>query len=181
MRKSKRMQICKIGEAGQALVEAALIAPLIVFFLFGIIWFAGVVLTWQQLVGAARYGTDLLVYTPLGDTAIKRDITNYLCNKKTAGRILDSNKLDIKIVFKDAVPINYTLSFENIFSSEFFSKINTIKDLFPVPETSYIEIRYKYKAPRLLRLVSGREDFWLKTRSEVLTGDGSAGYNKRQS
>jgi hypothetical protein len=181
MRESKKTQICKTADAGQALVEAALIAPLIVFFLFTIIWFASVLLTWQQLAGAARYGTDLLAYTPLSQSAIKRDIINYLCNKKTVGRILDSSKIDIDIEAKDAAPIDFTLSFENILSSELFSKIETIRYILPIADKSYVEIKYKYKVPHLLRLASGRQEFWLKVRSEVLTGDGSAGYKKRSS
>jgi Flp pilus assembly protein TadG len=169
------------GSKGQALVEAALIAPLIVFFLFTIIWFGSVMLTWQQLVGAARYGTDLIAYTPLSKNAIKQDIINYLCHERTVGRILDKNKLDIDVETKDAVPINFTLSIENIFSSNFVSMVKTVKDISMFPDKSYVEVRYKYRFPRVISAISGREEFWLKARSELLSGDASAGYKKRQS
>ncbi|MDR0819943.1 MAG: pilus assembly protein [Endomicrobium sp.] len=49
---------CFKQSRGQALVEAALIVPPIILFLFTVIWFACVMLTWQQISTAARYGTD---------------------------------------------------------------------------------------------------------------------------
>ena len=85
------------GKKGQALIEAALTAPLIIFFLFTIIWFGRVVLTWQQLVGAARYGTDLIAYTPYSEEEISRDIRNYLCHGNNIGRTLDRSTDTLKI------------------------------------------------------------------------------------
>ena len=166
---------------GQSLVEAALIAPLIIFFLFTIIWFGSVMLTWQQLISAARLGTDLLAYTPMSKSAVEREITNYLCHERNIGRILDPEKLEFEIKPKDAVSMDFTLSYDNISSSDFWALIDKLKDISPIAEMSSIEVRYKYKVPRVIKLASGQEEFWLKARSEVLTGDGSAKRKKRQS
>ncbi|MCL2485924.1 MAG: pilus assembly protein [Endomicrobia bacterium] len=169
--------------SGQALVEAALIAPLIIFFLFTVIWFARVMLTWQQITGAARYGTDLIVYTPYSEDFIKKDVRNYLCHGNNIGRTLDRDPkvLDIKVKANDAAATDYTLNIGNISKFNPLNIAKNIKDLVPfvgaVP--SYVEITYEYKIPRILR-ITGNDHITIKARSEVLSGDASARYKKRR-
>ncbi|MDR1942503.1 MAG: pilus assembly protein [Endomicrobium sp.] len=166
--------------SGQALAEAALIAPLIVFFLFTVIWFARIMLTWQQLTSAARYGMDLISYTPFSKNVIKQEITNYLCNDKTIGRILDPQNLDIDVKIHDAKKINTTFEFENISSFNPLKIVDEVKDLFALTaEKSYVEVSYKYRAPAALR-AAGREEFKIKARCEVLSGTGSYGAQERE-
>ncbi|MDR2860778.1 MAG: pilus assembly protein, partial [Elusimicrobiota bacterium] len=116
---------------GQSLVEAALICPIIVFFLFALVWFARVSLTWQQLIGGARYGTDMIAYTDMNKTDIENAIVDYLCNNKT-GRILDSSKLNVNINIADANKIDYELTLENVIDTAFFTRIlNNLENMFP--------------------------------------------------
>lgn len=168
---------------GQSLVEAALTAPLIVFFLFTIIWFAGVMLTWQQITGAARYGTDMIAYTDFSKNSIENNIRNYLCHRNTIGRTLnpDRNILDINVNINDQKPMDYTLSIKNIQSFNPLNFLEQIQGIAPgfIAEKSSVIITYKYKLPRILR-TTGREFLEIKARSEVLSGFGGAGQRKRR-
>ncbi|MDR3253696.1 MAG: pilus assembly protein [Endomicrobium sp.] len=143
--------------AGQTLVEASLIAPLIVFFLIMIIWFARIMLTWQQISTAARYGTDLIAYTSFNEQYIKDDIKDYLCNTKTIGRTLDSDKLNIIIEINDYEPMKYDFNINNISDFTKFnlvSIINNIAGLTPVfCKKSFVEIKYSYKIPKILKIL----------------------------
>ncbi|GHT70336.1 hypothetical protein AGMMS49950_05110 [Endomicrobiia bacterium] len=158
---------------GQTLVEAALVAPLIIVFLFVIVWFARVTLTWQQISTAARYGTDLIAYTPFSQKYIERDIKDYLCNPDIIGRILDPEKLDIKIEINDYKPVKY----DNLSS---ISRLGNLRGLIPgFDKKSFVEIKYSYKIPRVLK-ITGKKNIEIKARSEVLSGSGSQSASRRQ-
>ena len=77
---------------GQAFTEAIFVFPVIIVLIFSVVWFARVLLTWQQLVSATRYGTDMIANTTLSSDDIKKDIENYLTNKMIEGRRLDIEK-----------------------------------------------------------------------------------------
>jgi hypothetical protein len=170
---------------GQALAEAALTAPLIVLFLFSVIWFGRIVLTWQQISGAARHGTDMIAYTDFSKNEIKADIVNYLCHGRNLGRILekspDALKIDIEI---NDLPsrIDYTLGIEKVEDIERFNPVSIIETLAAsnplAPRMSYVEITYSYKVPPVLRFY--KETLDIKVRSEVLSDTGSPGKNKRR-
>jgi hypothetical protein len=139
-------------------------------------------LTWQQITGAARYGTDLIAYTPYSERFIKKDIRHYLCHGNNIGRTLDSNPeiLDINVKIHDAPRSDFSLSVKNISNFNPLDMIQSVKGLSPAGvEKSSVEIKYKYKIPRLLR-IAGREYLTIKSKSEVLSGDASAGYKKRR-
>jgi hypothetical protein len=180
------------NKKGQALAEAALIAHLIVFFLFTVIWFGRIMLTWQQLVSAARYGTDLIAYTPFTKEEIKEDIMNYLCHEKNIGRTLDPAAVNIdinKLRISRFPAINFTLfDFGDIQSfnpMRILDGIEATAKLFKdsgFPAMSCVEISYEYKVPPILRAVSGNrldKSITIKVRSDVLAGTGSPGENKR--
>ncbi|AKL97811.1 TadE family protein [Endomicrobium proavitum] len=164
---------------GQSLVEAALFMPLIVFFLFAVVWFARVALTWQQLTGAARYGTDLLVYTRYSEDTIKGFIINYLCHSSNIGRTLDREKLNVVVKANDSQKLDYSLSLDNIAN---FSPTELVKlkdSLLAVNlKKSYVELVYTYKIPPILKF-TGRENIEIKARSEILSGTGSSSETKR--
>lgn len=193
------MRILK-NKNGQALVEAALTAPLIVFFLFTIIWFGGIMLTWQQITGAARYGTDMIAYTPYDKRYIENEIKNYLCSNLTIGRVLDRNQLEIEISIKDLKePIDFTL--DNVINESLldinpikiienligvFDKLkNQIENTWdvvnpknlinPDANKSFVEIRYNYKAPRVMSIFMQDDHIQIKARSTVLVDSGSSG------
>ena len=156
---------------GQALVEAAFTAPLILLFLFTVIWFARVALTWQQITGAARLGTDLIAYTTFDKTNIENNIVNYLCHSSNIGRILDKEKLDVKIEINDINKMDFSLDVGNILNlpDTLFASVETLKPIYV--KKSSVEITYKYKIPTLLR-IAGKENIELKAKSEVLSGTG---------
>jgi uncharacterized protein (UPF0333 family) len=156
---------------GQALVEAALITPLIVVFLFVIVWFARVMLTWQQISTAARYGTDLIAYTPFSQKYIEEDIKDYLCNPNTVGRTLDRQKLDVKIEVNDYGPVKYDINVTGL--KNIVNTLSNFKGLIPVfSKKSFVEIKYSYKIPSVLK-ITGKDAIEIKARCEVLSGSGS--------
>ena len=173
------------NKKGQALVEAALIAPLIVFFLFTIIWFGRIMLTWQQISGAARYGTDLIAYTPFSKQYIKNEIKDYLCNNLTVGRTLNRDLLNVDVNIKDLdAPIDLTVDgfIEDIIKEpdSILKKLETIWAVIDpqnITDThrnkSYVEITYKYETPPIASWI--RRDIIIKARSEVLADTGSQG------
>ena len=113
-----------IDNKGQAFLEGIFILPIIVVLIFSVVWFARVLLTWQQLVSATRYGTDMIANTSLSKEDIKKDIENYLTHRMIDGRKLNKDKIkEIKIDIKD-----YTISDVNVFD---VTKIFTsVKKLF---------------------------------------------------
>jgi hypothetical protein len=161
---------------GQALFEVALVIPLIIVFLFAIVWFARVALTWQQISTAARYGTDLIAYTPFDKKYIQSDIKDYLCDSNIIGRTLDPEKLDIKIEINDYEHIKCGFDITSL--SNYASVISNLKGLISVfNKKSFVEIKYSYKIPNVLKII-GKNNIEIKARSEVLTGTGSHGASR---
>ena len=151
---------------GQAFTEAVFIFPIIIVLIFSVVWFAKVLLTWQQLVSATRYGTDMIVNTNLSCDDIKKDIRNYLTNKMIEGRRLDTDKIkNISVDIKDYNGIDYNITD--------LSKIsNIVQGLFiPANELSTVSIEYSYDLPKIMNIV-GMEEFTIKTKLSVLAGSG---------
>ena len=154
------------NKKGQAFTEAVFIFPIIVVLIFSVVWFARVLLTWQQLISATRYGTDMIVNTSLSSDDIKKDIKNYLTNKMIEGRRLDTDKIkEINVDIKEYQPVSYNLTD--------LSKIsNFVQGLFvPTNELSTVSISYSYELPKIMNVV-GMEEFTIKTKLSVLAGSG---------
>ena len=151
---------------GQAFAEAIFIFPIIIVLIFSVIWFARVLLTWQQLISATRYGTDMITNTNLSSADIKKDIENYLTNKMIEGRRLDIDKIkEINVDIKDYESPNYNITD--------LSKIsNFVQGLFiPSAELSTVSIVYSYELPKIMNFV-GMDEFIIKTKLSVLAGSG---------
>jgi hypothetical protein len=151
---------------GQAFAEAIFIFPIIIVLIFSVIWFARVLLTWQQLISATRYGTDMITNTNLSSADIKKDIENYLTNKMIEGRRLDIDKIkEINVDIKDYELPNYNLTD--------LSKIsNFVQGLFiPSAELSTVSIVYSYELPKIMNFV-GMDEFIIKTKLSVLACSG---------
>ncbi len=154
------------NKKGQAFTEAVFIFPVIIVLIFSVVWFARVLLTWQQLISATRYGTDMIVNTSLSSDDIKKDIKNYLTNKMIEGRRLDTDKIkEISVDIKEYQPVSYNLTD--------LSKIsNFVQGLFvPTNELSTVSISYSYELPKIMNIV-GMEEFTIKTKLSVLAGSG---------
>lgn len=152
---------------GQAFLEGVFILPVIIVLIFSVIWFARVLLTWQQLILATRYGTDMIANTTLNREDIKKDIENYLSHRMIEGRKLDKERIkEIKVDIKD-----YTINDVNILdTSEIFT---AAKGLFvPSVEMSSVSITYCYDMPKILKF-AGKDEFEIKTNLSVLAGTGS--------
>ena len=155
-----------INKKGQAFTEAVFIFPIIIVLIFSVVWFARVLLTWQQLISATRYGTDMIVNTNLSSDDIKKDIKNYLTNKMIEGRRLDTDKIkEINVDIKEYQSIGYNLTD--------LSKIsNFVQGLFvPTNELSTVSISYSYELPKIMN-IAGMEEFTIKTKLSVLAGSG---------
>ena len=155
------------NKKGQAFTEAVFIFPVIIVLIFSVVWFARVLLTWQQLVSATRYGTDMITNTTLSGEDIKKDIENYLTNKMIEGRRLDADKIkDITVDIKDYSGIDYN----NI--TDLSNISNFVQGLFiPSNELSTVSISYSYDFPKIMNIV-GMEEFVIKTKLSVLAGSG---------
>ncbi|MBN1622111.1 MAG: pilus assembly protein [Endomicrobiales bacterium] len=162
---------------GQALIETVIVLPVLLMIIIAIVWFSRIVLTKQQLLSAARYGTDLIVYTDFNENQIKQEIRNYLTHRLNQGRKLDPEKLtneDIVVVIRKFHFPEF-LKLENILDitdmlSDMKNFINGL--LLPWNDTSYVEIRYGFEIPRALSFLSSDDKFYVSARSEVLAGTG---------
>ena len=155
-----------MNNKGQAFLEGIFILPIVVILIFSVVWFARVLLTWQQLVSAARYGTDMIANTALSKEDIKKDIENYLTHRMIEGRKLDKEKIkEINVDIKD-----YTIADINI--SDVSKIFTSAKSLFvPSAEMSSVSITYAYDMPKILKW-SGKDKFEIKTKLSVLSGTG---------
>lgn len=155
---------------GQALTELALIAPVLILFVIAVIWFARVVITWQQMVSASRYGTDMIANTSLSPKEIKEDIQNYLTHRWIQGRKLDKNKIkEINIDIKDYPKIS--LNIADLPNS--LANIGQIVKGFVLPskDLSSVTIKYEYDVPTLMAL-TGCKKLDLIIESKILSGTG---------
>ncbi len=151
---------------GQAFTEAIFVFPVIIVLIFSVVWFARVLLTWQQLVSATRYGTDMIANTTLSSDDIKKDIENYLTNKMIEGRRLDIEKIkEINIDIKKYEPISY--NFTDLSAISGFGQGLFI----PSNQSSTVSISYSYDLPKIMNVV-GMEEFVIKTKLSVLAGSG---------
>ncbi len=155
-----------INKKGQAFTEAIFVFPVIIVLIFSVVWFARVLLTWQQLVSATRYGTDMIANTTLSGEDIKKDIKNYLTNKMIEGRRLDTDKIkDITVDIKDYNGIDYNIT-------DLSNISNFVQGLFiPSNELSTVSISYSYDLPKIMNII-GMEEFIIKTKLSVLAGSG---------
>lgn len=155
-----------INKKGQAFTEAIFVFPVIIVLIFSVVWFARVLLTWQQLVSATRYGTDMIANTTLSSEDIKKDIKNYLTNKMIEGRRLDTDKIkDITVDIKDYNGIDYNIT-------DLSNISNFVQGLFiPSNELSTVSISYSYDLPKIMNII-GMEEFIIKTKLSVLAGSG---------
>jgi hypothetical protein len=152
---------------GQAFVEAVFLFPIMIVLIFSVIWFAKILLTWQQLVSATRYGTDMIANTNLSKTDIKKDIENYLTHKMIEGRRLDIKRIkEINVDIKDF----QSLGLDNLFDLN--TIYNFIKGIsIPAHELSTVSITYSYDVPKILNFI-GMDEFEIKTKLSVLAGSG---------
>lgn len=130
-----------------------MLLPLVLLMLSSLFWFARVLLTRQMLATAARYGTDMILYTKLNEGQVRRELRNYLCDAGLAGRRLDSGKLpdeNLKVRIKSFDPAPGGL-------------------LFPEKQLSSVEITYEFPLPRVF---GGGKPLKLYGRSFVLAGTG---------
>lgn len=159
-----------MNNKGQAFTEAVFILPIICVLIICVFWFGKICLTWQQLVSAARYGTDMIANTPLTQKEIKKDIENYLTHRFIKGRLLDRNKLkEITVEINDAPITKFDISdFVNIFSDVG----NLLKNISTVSvKPSVVRITYSYDMPKILQIASNKT-FDLTVESKVLSGSG---------
>lgn len=151
---------------GQAFIEAAFLFPIMIVLILSVIWFARILLTWQQLVSATRYGTDMIVNTNLSATDIKKDIENYLTHKMIEGRRLNIDKIkEISVDINDYHGLNLDIT-------DISSVPNMVKDILaPSTNLSTVSIVYSYDVPKILSFV-GMNEFEIKAKLSVLSGSG---------
>lgn len=158
--------------SGQALVESIFLIPLIGLIVISIAWFSRVLITRQQLVLAARYGTDLIANTSLNESQIRREIRNFLSHHMLKSRKLDARKLpdeNIVVTIKDFPPVDISLLSVIKNPGRLGQMIAQMAD--PLSATSSVEIRYAYAVPPFVRAVA-RRSLYVSARSEVLSGSG---------
>jgi hypothetical protein len=159
-----------MNNKGQAFTEAVFILPIVFIMIVAVFWFGKICLTWQQLVSAARYGTDMIANTPLNQKEIKKDIENYLTHHFIKGRLLDKKQLkEIIVEINDAPVTKFDISdFFNIFSDT-GNLLKSVTNFSIKPST--VRIVYSYPLPKIFQL-SGKENFDLIVEEKVLSGSG---------
>ena len=147
--------------SGQALIENVLMLPILAIIICAVGWFGSVFITKQQLLMAARYGTDLLAYSSFDENSIKREIRNYLCSKNVPGRRLNPDKLtDSKIRI-----VNNTKKFN---ASIMVYEVESAMSLFN-RDSSFVEISYDFDLPPFMK-IGNSGNLTITERSELLTG-----------
>jgi len=168
------------GRKGQALVESLLLIPALAMIVFAIVWFSRLAITRQQLLSAARYGTDLILFTDLSDNEIRQELRNYLSHRWNKGRRLDPQKLgDENIVVKiDNFELPGFGMADYFFPLAFALKMEKpLKKLaFPLQHTSYVEIYYQFNTPGIFAFL-GKRHIFVSARSEVIAKTGCPGNN----
>lgn len=163
---------------GQALVESVLIIPVLIAVVFSIVWFSRILITRQQLLSAARYGTDLIVYTQLNENDIRREIRNYLSHHWIEGRKLDAGQItdtDITVRIEKFTLPNFTMT-DYLAPLAFSLKMKDVIAhlVSPLEHTSYVQISYEFALPSIFRIFH-RRTLHISARSEVLAGTGCPG------
>ena len=158
---------------GQALVENILLLPMLCVMLSMILWFSRLLITRQQLLTAARYGTDMMVYTytpSWNANNMRQEIKNYLSDPNIAGRRLNPAKLG-----DDRIRVNIYR----------YPKTNSGNAAMPVDfTTSSVEIYYNFRLPIILSNISkffsggASKGLNISARSEILVGTGSKAPNQ---
>lgn len=153
---------------GQSLVENILFLPILCIMISLIVWFSRLLITRQQLLTAARYGTDMIVFTKMDEGEIRQEIKNYLSDKNIEGRRLNPEKLP-----DDKIKVDIYR----------YPKTTVINASAPVNFTaSSVEVYYEFGMPTLFsawsNYISGSqlpEKIYMSGRSEVLAGTGCKG------
>jgi hypothetical protein len=160
-----------LNNSGQALIENILIIPILVVIIVMLFWFAQIMLTKQQLIMAARYGTDLIVYTNMNKEKIRNEIRDYLCGNNVEGSKLDPLKwrdenIDVQIQREALDPLGGIQ-----YGGNGFDKYS-----------SYVNVSYQFEAPRLFSAWDSYKGggniinkLRIGARSEVLAGAGCQG------
>ncbi len=163
------------NDRGQALVESMLLLPVIVMIFLGIVWFSRVLLTRQQLIVAARYGTDMIAMTTLSEQEIRAEIRNFLCHRWNEGRILDSSRLNdgnIIVTINDFPEIDLSIP---ALIREPRALARLVEQMGnPLGNVSSVDLRYEYDVPAIFRF-TGKNKLVVTGRSEVLSGTGCRG------
>jgi hypothetical protein len=159
----------------------------------GMFFFSRVLITRQQLVMAARYGTDMILYTKLSESQIKQEIRNYLSDPNLRGRKLDPAVLtdqNIVVVMRDTefVVPSFSLYDSAMHLPQLVRNIYRMFDGIsrPYDKTSYVEIYYPFDFPGIfsvwgtyLPMTNLPTSITVSGRSEVLAGTGCKGSNHR--
>ena len=160
---------------GQAMIEMVVLFPILVILASMITWWGRLTITKQQLLSAARYGTDLIYYTsdtssPFTEQDVQDDIINYLTDKQNEGRKLNPEKLQIKVKINRPAKVNP------------FNAMMPINPFTLADEASYVEVYYKFSLPTIFKAFSQflgsanlPDEITISARSAVLAGTGAKG------
>jgi Flp pilus assembly protein TadG len=89
------------GERGAALVEAAVVIPLLLFVCTGILEFGRAYQTWQVLTNAAREGARVAVLPGVGNDAVRDRVEAYM----TAGQLTRVDEAEIDVTRNNTISI----------------------------------------------------------------------------
>jgi Flp pilus assembly protein TadG len=89
------------SERGTALVESAVVIPLLLFVCTGILEFGRAYQTWQVLTNAAREGARIAVLPGTGDDAVRTRVEEYM----TSGALPRAGDADVDITRNNTISI----------------------------------------------------------------------------
>ncbi|MBU2567449.1 MAG: pilus assembly protein [Elusimicrobia bacterium] len=132
-----------LNQKGQALLESVLCVPLFVVLLTAFLLHCRVLIIRQQLLMAARYGTDGILFNDWTEGEVAGEIKRFLSGEaapEIKGRNLDPEKVEVKVKISKSVP-------PPVFN----------------PPSSWVEVYYRVELPAWM----GR-GFYISARSEVM-------------
>jgi len=158
---------CKKNKSGQALIEIILLLPLLVIMMSVITWYTRLLLTRQMLLTAARYGTDMLYYSPQADAGfVENWIKTYLADPGIEGRRLVKDKIKVKIIDNRPGPVTP------------FNAMTPINPFNLHNEATTVEVYYEFGMPTIFTAFSSYipnkgelpDKITISARSAVLAG-----------
>ena len=124
------------------------------------------VITRQQLLSAARYGTDMIIHCNFNEDQVRQELTNYLTSDMLEGRRLSTTGLSFNIEINTFPTINQFNTKGN--------PLNLAKDLIasPLKYNATVTIQYKLQIFKWIAKLTGEKFFSVVARSEVFDGTG---------
>ena len=106
---------CKRQRRGAAVVEFAVVAPLLFALLFGMVEFGRMVMVQQTLTNASREGARRGILENASQTEVEQVVLNYLTSSSITGATVEISPPDLNSIgFGDPVTVTVSVDFQQV-------------------------------------------------------------------